>query len=186
MSQWATKWTLGEKSKVHFCKIQLVLDVMICHSWQLIRLCSLLLFLSFRSFPSWLIVFLYYPCVILFLRNTCFILSFLFCSCFPNSFCSCAILVSSCGFPNSFCSCATPAQLLHNCCFILVLYIAVHFMQIDIRPWVEPHTFVKKQLRKNILHHPTNKVKVILWKHELHTFLTSPRWMDRYMDRSSS
>ena len=26
--QWATKWTLGEKSKVHFCKIQLVLDIL--------------------------------------------------------------------------------------------------------------------------------------------------------------
>ncbi len=27
-AQWATKWTLGEKSKVHFCKIQLVLDIL--------------------------------------------------------------------------------------------------------------------------------------------------------------
>ncbi len=28
MAQWATTWTLGEKSKVHFCKIQLVLDIL--------------------------------------------------------------------------------------------------------------------------------------------------------------
>ena len=27
-TQWTTKWTLGEKSKVHFCKIQLVLDIL--------------------------------------------------------------------------------------------------------------------------------------------------------------
>ena len=27
-SQWATTWTLGEKSKVHFCKIQLVQDTL--------------------------------------------------------------------------------------------------------------------------------------------------------------
>jgi hypothetical protein len=27
-TQWATKWTLGEKSQVHFCKIQLVLDIL--------------------------------------------------------------------------------------------------------------------------------------------------------------
>jgi hypothetical protein len=27
-AQWATKWTLGEKSKVQFCKIQLVPDIL--------------------------------------------------------------------------------------------------------------------------------------------------------------
>ncbi len=27
MAQWATTWTLGEKMKVHFCRIQLVLDI---------------------------------------------------------------------------------------------------------------------------------------------------------------
>ncbi len=27
-TQWAIKWTLGEKSKVHFCKIQLVVDIL--------------------------------------------------------------------------------------------------------------------------------------------------------------
>jgi hypothetical protein len=27
-TQWATEWTLGEKSKAHFCKIQLVLDIL--------------------------------------------------------------------------------------------------------------------------------------------------------------
>ena len=27
-TQWATKWTFGEKSKVYFCKIQIVLHIL--------------------------------------------------------------------------------------------------------------------------------------------------------------